>query len=40
MKHIFPFVVACVLVSESRGQDVKCDIAYADPADPLQVLDV
>jgi acetyl esterase/lipase len=40
MKHLSPLLIAFVLLSEVRAQDVKRDIPYAEPADARQVLDV
>jgi acetyl esterase/lipase len=40
MKHTLPLFVVLVCLAEARGQDVKRDIPYADPADKRQVLDV
>ncbi|MBI3862622.1 MAG: alpha/beta hydrolase [Planctomycetia bacterium] len=40
MELLTPLLIALVLVSAARAQDVKRDIPYADPADAKQVLDV
>jgi arylformamidase len=40
MKYFAHLLIACALLSESRAQDVKRDIPYADPAHERQVLDV
>lgn len=40
MKHACPLLIAFTLLSQARAQDVKRDLAYADPAQERQVLDV
>jgi acetyl esterase/lipase len=40
MNHVWPFLVALAVLSETRGEDVKRNIPYADPAHKRQVLDV
>jgi carboxylesterase type B len=40
MKHVGHLLIAAVVLSEARAQDVKRNIPYADPAHELQALDV
>ncbi|WP_406698222.1 alpha/beta hydrolase [Singulisphaera sp. Ch08] len=40
MKHVSRMLIAFALLSEAQAQDVKRNIAYADPAQERQVLDV
>jgi acetyl esterase/lipase len=40
MKHLHYLLVAIALLAEARGENVKRDIPYADPAHERQVLDV
>jgi acetyl esterase/lipase len=40
MKNMIRLLIALLLLSEAQAQDVKRDIAYADPAQKRQVLDV
>jgi arylformamidase len=40
VKHISQLLIAFTLLSEVQAQDVKRNIAYADPAQERQVLDV
>ncbi|SIO36322.1 Acetyl esterase/lipase [Singulisphaera sp. GP187] len=40
MKHVSRLLIVFALLSEAQAQDVKSNIAYADPAQERQVLDV
>src|SRR5947208_2688605 len=40
MNHVSQLLIAVACLSEARAQDVKRNIAYANPADERQVLDI
>jgi arylformamidase len=40
MRYVSALFIAVACLSEARAQDIKRDIPYAEPAHPLQVLDV
>src|SRR5437763_11588552 len=40
MRLVFPFLAVLAVAAPARAQDVKRDIAYAEPAHKRQVLDV